>query len=140
MDNVKKMARSQSIKISEFKKEFLRSPSRVEVTVEDENGGIEDAGDTDQPTTLPILRVAGHEGTKQQRREKERENKDKTNGVMTAGPGGKICYDDVLHLLTCPLCTCLVSAPVTQCRRGHVFCGDCAKKTFKLLPVSSSMG
>ena len=48
-------------------------------------------------------------------------------GVMTAGPGGKICYDDVLHLLTCPMCTCLVSAPVTQCRRGHLFCRDCAK-------------
>lgn len=123
MDNVKKMARSQSIKMTEF----LRLPSRVEVTVEDANADIEEAEDTDQPTTLPILRVAGHEGTKQQRREKEKENKDKTNGVMTAGPGGKICYDDVLHLLTCPMCTCLVSAPVTQCRRGHLFCRDCAK-------------
>ena len=37
MDNVKKMARSQSIKMTEF----LRLPSRVEVTVEDENGDIE---------------------------------------------------------------------------------------------------
>lgn len=39
--------------------------------------------DTDQPTTLPILRVAGHEGTKQQRREKQRENKDKVNGKFS---------------------------------------------------------
>ena len=37
MDNVKKMARSQSIKMTEF----LRLPSRVEVTVEDENADIE---------------------------------------------------------------------------------------------------
>ena len=37
MDNVKKMARSQSIKMTEF----LRLPSRVEVTVEDGNADIE---------------------------------------------------------------------------------------------------
>ena len=76
MDNVKKIARSQSVKVTEL----LRLPSRVE---NDTNSGASAAEDdienedTDTPTTLPILRVAGHEGTKQQRREKQKENKDK---------------------------------------------------------------
>lgn len=131
MENVRKLARSQSVKVTEL----LKLPSQKEDsrnTMESKgsvNGDEEDdqEHDTDQPTTLPILRVAGHEGTKQQRREKQRENKDKVNGNVSEGPGGKICYDDVLHLLTCPSCSSHVSAPVTQCRRGHVYCRDCAQ-------------
>ena len=48
-------------------------------------------------------------------------------GTVSEGPGGKICYEDVLHLLTCPGCSSYVSAPVTQCRRGHVYCRECSQ-------------
>ena len=75
MENVKKMARSHSVKMTEL----LRLQSKVEA--EGEAGEAEaGAEDTELPTKLPILRVAGHEGTKQQRRERERENRQLANG------------------------------------------------------------
>ena len=75
MENVKKMARSHSVKMTEL----LRLQSKVEG--EGEAGEAEaGAEDTELPTKLPILRVAGHEGTKQQRRERERENRQLANG------------------------------------------------------------
>ena len=120
MENVKKLARSQSVKVTEL----LRRGSQEEGKVEEEREEGREA-DSETPTTLPILRVAGREGTKQQRRERERENKEKAGGR----PGGKICYSDVLHLLTCPVCASLVSPPVTQCRRGHLYCSDCSAST-----------
>ena len=118
MENVKKLARSQSVKVTEL----LRRGSQEEGKVEEEREEGREA-DSETPTTLPILRVAGREGTKQQRR--ERENREKVGG-RGAGGSGKICYSDVLHLLTCPACSSLVSPPVTQCRRGHLYCSDCS--------------
>ena len=41
---------------------------------------------------------------------------------------GKICYEDVLHLLTCATCESHVSTPVIQCRRGHLSCEDCSRQ------------
>lgn len=41
---------------------------------------------------------------------------------------GKICYEDVLHLLTCPTCESHVSTPVIQCKRGHLSCEDCSRQ------------
>ena len=77
MENVKKMARSHSVKMTEL----LRLQSKVEAEGEGEAGEAEaGAEDTELPTKLPILRVAGHEGTKQQRRERERENRQLANG------------------------------------------------------------
>ena len=79
MENVKKMARSHSVKMTEL----LRLQSKVEAEGEGEGeAGEAEAGaeDTELPTKLPILRVAGHEGTKQQRRERERENRQLANG------------------------------------------------------------
>ena len=84
MENVRRMARSGSVKMTEM----LRIPSKTENTaVSDNEEQMEKNGeemfdeDCETPSTLPILRVAGREGTKQQRREKlERENKDKVNG------------------------------------------------------------
>ena len=67
MENVRKMARSHSMRVTEF----LRSPSVVEEVVEPPV-----VEDSEAPTVLPILRVAGREGTKQQRREREREMRD----------------------------------------------------------------
>ena len=122
MENVKKLARSQSVKVTEL----LRRGSEEETREEGREDGREE--DSETPTTLPILRVAGREGTKQQRRERERENKEKV-GVGRAGGSGKICYSDVLHLLTCPVCSLLVTPPVTQCRRGHLYCSDCSSST-----------
>ena len=83
MENVRKIARSQSVKMTEL----LKLPSPKEDSrnmLESKMIGDEEDHvlDSDQPTTLPILRVAGHEGTKQQRREKQRENKDKVNGKL----------------------------------------------------------
>ena len=118
MENVKKLARSQSVKVTEL----LRRGSEEEGR---EDGREEDS---ETPTILPILRVAGREGTKQQRRERERENKEKVGGRVVGG-SGKICYSDVLHLLTCPVCSSLVAPPVTQCRRGHLYCSDCSSTT-----------
>ena len=78
MENVKKLARSQSVKVTEL----LRPGSQEE---EGREEGREE--DSETPTTLPILRVAGREGTKQQRRERERENKEKVTGEYP-GAGG----------------------------------------------------
>ena len=77
MENVKKLARSQSLKVTEL----LRRGSDEETREE----GREE--DSETPTILPILRVAGREGTKQQRRERERENKEKVTGEYP-GAGG----------------------------------------------------
>ena len=123
MENVKKLARSQSVKVTEL----LRRGSQEEGKEEEEEKGEGREEDSETPSILPILRVAGREGTKQQRRERERENKEKVGGRV--GGSGKICYSDVLHLLTCPACTSLVSPPVTQCRRGHLYCSDCSSST-----------
>ena len=120
MENVKKLARSQSVKVTELFRRSSQEDGKGEE--EEKEDGREE--DSETPTILPILRVAGREGTKQQRRERERENKEKV-GVRVGG-SGKICYSDVLHLLTCPACTNLVSPPVTQCRRGHLYCSDCS--------------
>ena len=117
MENVRKMARSHSMRVTEF----LRSPSVVEEVVEPPV-----VEDSEAPTVLPILRVAGREGTKQQRREREREMRDKVGERQTAGSTGNICYSDVLHLLTCPACGSLVTPPVIQCRRGHLYCSNCS--------------
>ena len=121
MENVRKMARSQSVKVTEL----LRRASVVS-GVSGEEGRDVGEEDSEAPTVLPILRVAGREGTKQQRREKELEKRGGETGRCDVSPRGKICCSDVLHLLTCPACTSLVSPPVTQCRRGHLYCGDCA--------------
>ena len=76
MENVKKMARSHSVKMTEL----LRLQSKVEAEAEGAGEAEAGAEDTELPTKLPILRVAGHEGTKQQRRERERENRQLANG------------------------------------------------------------
>ena len=92
--------------------------------------------DTDVPTILPILRISSHQGTKQQRRDSKKEIKGKINlnfflslranlknkpstAVPSETQNGKICYEDVLHLLTCPTCESYVSTPVIQCKRGQ---------------------
>ena len=74
MDGVRKLARSQSVKVSDM----LKLPSTVEGSVSDSKVEEEMAEDSDKPTLLPILRVAGHNGTKEQKREKE--EREKCNG------------------------------------------------------------
>ena len=91
--------------------------------------------DTDLPTILPILRISSHQGTKQQRRDSKKEIKSKIimyfcdqsqylfiktcTALPSETQNGKICYEDVLHLLTCPTCESYVSTPVIQCKRGQ---------------------
>ena len=38
---------------------------------------------------------------------------------------GLVQYEDLLTLLTCLHCNCLVSPPVAQCRKGHLYCLSC---------------
>ena len=38
---------------------------------------------------------------------------------------GLIQYSDLLLVLTCPSCSQAVSPPVSQCRKGHLYCRDC---------------
>ena len=38
---------------------------------------------------------------------------------------GLVQYEDLLTLLTCLQCGCLVSPPVAQCRKGHLYCLSC---------------
>ena len=38
---------------------------------------------------------------------------------------GLVQYEDLLTLLTCLQCRCLVSPPVAQCRKGHLYCLSC---------------
>ena len=98
--------------------------------------------DSDLPTILPILRISSHQGTKQQRRDSQKEVKGKimnfilirtqnlkaSIAVTPETQNGKICYEDVLHLLTCPTCESHVSTPVIQCKRGHLSCEDCSRQ------------
>ena len=98
--------------------------------------------DSDLPTILPILRISSHQGTKQQRRDSQKEvkgmimnfklirtqNLKASIAVAPETQNGKICYEDVLHLLTCPTCESHVSTPVIQCKRGHLSCEDCSRQ------------
>ena len=38
---------------------------------------------------------------------------------------GLVQYEDLLTLLTCLQCRCLISPPVAQCRKGHLYCLSC---------------
>ena len=77
MDGVRKLARSQSVKVSEM----LKLPPKVERSISDSKVEEQEmTEDSDNPTILPILRVTGHNGTKEQRKEKE--NKEKCNGEL----------------------------------------------------------
>ena len=51
---------------------------------------------------------------------------------------GLVQYEDLLSLLTCLQCRCLVSPPVAQCRKGHLYCLSCksVQKLF-LFQISS---
>jgi len=129
-ENMKKMARSQSVKVTEMLKlptKVERSISASEVEVQEMTGE-----DSDKPTILPILRVGGHSGTKEQRRkDKEKEDKEKCNGSAISSTG-LICYSDLLQMLTCPSCSCMVSTPVSQCRKGHLYCKNCKTNSCRI--------
>ena len=51
-------------------------------------------------------------------------------------------YSSLLELLTCPACSQVVSLPVSQCRKGHLYCSNCrtnnscriCKQTFSEAP------
>jgi len=134
MDNMRKLARSQSVKVTEM----LKLPSKVERSISDSEVEVKEvAEDSDKPTILPIFRVGGHTGTKAQRREdkkneeRENETKEKCNGSAISSTG-LICYSDLLQMLTCPSCSCTVSPPVFQCRKGHLYCRDCRTNSCKI--------
>merc|ERR1712037_184332 len=115
MEGVKKLARSQSIKLCEKLKIPVAgremSSSRESVVV---NNGGEEEEDSATPTKLPILR-SFHSVSKQI------SDKKQTNGVAS-DCRGLVQYEDLLTLLTCLQCRCLVSPPVAQCRKGHLYC------------------
>merc|ERR1711971_605246 len=125
MEGVKKLARSQSIKLCEKLKIPVpgreRSSSRESNRVNNE--GEEEEEDSSTPTKLPILR-SFHSVSKQISEKKQ------TNGVAS-DCRGLVQYEDLLTLLTCLQCRCLVSPPVAQCRKGHLYCLSC-KKTQQL--------
>jgi len=125
MEGVKKLARSQSIKLCEKLKIPVpgreRSSSRESNRVNNE--GEEEEEDSSTPTKLPILR-SFHSVSKQISEKKQ------TNGVAS-DCRGLVQYEDLLSLLTCLQCRCLVSPPVAQCRKGHLYCLSC-KKTQQL--------
>ena len=77
MESVRKLARSQSVKVSEM----LNLPPKVERSISDSKVEEQEmTEDSDTPSILPILRVTGHTGTKEQRKEKEK--KEKCNGKL----------------------------------------------------------
>lgn len=43
-------------------------------------------------------------------------------------------YDALIHLFDCPVCHDWITAPVAQCRKGHVVCGACKSKGIKACP------
>ena len=53
-----------------------------------------------------------------------------------------IQYSPLLQLVTCPACSHVVSPPVSQCRKGHLYCSTCrtnntcriCKQTFSEAP------
>merc|ERR1712130_195332 len=118
MEGVKKLARSQSIKLCEKLKIPVaeRSSSRESVNKKEE----EEEEDSATPTKLPILR-SFHSVSKQISEKKQ------TNGVAS-DCRGLVQYEDLLTLLTCLQCRCLISPPVAQCRKGHLYCLSCKKR------------
>ena len=44
---------------------------------------------------------------------------------VSSDMSGLVQYEDLLVLLTCLQCRCLVSPPVSQCRKGHLYCLSC---------------
>ena len=38
---------------------------------------------------------------------------------------GKVKYEDMLQLLSCMNCSDMCVPPVTQCRKGHIYCMNC---------------
>ena len=38
---------------------------------------------------------------------------------------GLVQYSDLLQLLSCTSCSSLISPPMAQCRKGHLYCRDC---------------
>ena len=44
---------------------------------------------------------------------------------VSSDMSGLVQYEDLLTLLTCLQCGCLVSPPVAQCRKGHLYCLSC---------------
>jgi len=106
------LARSGSLMVEEL----FSSKSRqngVEV--------VED-GDTDTPTTLPILRSFHTGGKVETKMEKEYE--EGFNGSVIPSTG-LLQYEDLLHHLTCSDCSLVVCPPVAQCRKGHLYCRNC---------------
>ena len=76
MESVRKLARSQSVKVSEM----LKLPPKGERSISDSKVEEQEmTKDSDTPTILPILRVTGLTGTKEQRKEKKMK-KEKSNG------------------------------------------------------------
>jgi len=115
---------------------MLKLPPKPERSISDsEVEKQEMAEDSDKPTVLPILRVGRHTGTKEQRREDkekiERETKENCNGSPISSTG-LICYSDLMQMLTCPSCSCTVSPPVSQCRKGHLYCRDCRTNSCRI--------
>merc|ERR1719204_3072581 len=125
MEGVRKLARSQSIKLCEKLKipvrETERSLSRESMVAKGSKEGEEEEEEEDSatPTKLPILR-SFHSVSKQISEKKQ------TNGVAS-DCRGLVQYEDLLTLLTCLQCGCLVSPPVAQCRKGHLYCLSCKK-------------
>eukprot|EP00092_Neocalanus_flemingeri_P033361 GFUD01036276.1.p1 GENE.GFUD01036276.1~~GFUD01036276.1.p1 ORF type:complete len:266 (-),score=75.87 GFUD01036276.1:122-919(-) len=112
MEGVKKLARRGSFIVEEL----FTNKSR-------QNGDeMEEDGDTDNPTTLPILRSFHSRGKGETKMEKEYEE-GFTGSVIPST--GLLQYEDLLHHLTCPSCSQVVSPPVSQCRKGHLYCRDC---------------
>ena len=51
---------------------------------------------------------------------------------------GLVQYEDLLTLLTCLQCGCLVSPPVAQCRKGHLYCLSCKWAPLNCSPTDPS--
>ena len=43
----------------------------------------------------------------------------------TIPSAGLVQYSDLLALLSCTSCSSLISPPIAQCRKGHLYCRDC---------------
>lgn len=72
--------------------------------------------DTDTPDILPIFNRL--QFTKQITKTQKKDNYDVSSS-------GRLKYKETMDLLTCNICNQLVTLPIIQCRKGHMYCRLC---------------
>jgi len=123
---VEKPRRSHSQKLLGMLENTLKLPTKMNRSSShseshSDSGDKDYSQDTPNPTKLPIMRSYS---TKTAIKKNCQEYESKFNDHIISSEG-KLRYEAMLQLLTCCHCDHLASTPMSQCRKGHVYCKSC---------------